>query len=71
MDPVQHVPRRVLVAFTEKVKEALEDLEKQGMITPVTSPTAWISTMVTVSKKNGRHTVHMSRPNGLKSGRTT
>ena len=33
IDPVQHVPRRVPVALTTKVKEALEDLEKQEIVT--------------------------------------
>ena len=42
------------MALRAKVKEALEDLEKQEIVTPVTSPTAWISSMVTVPKKNGK-----------------
>ena len=54
IDPVQHAPRRVPVALRAKVKEALEDLEKQEIVTPVTSPTAWISSMVTVPKKNDK-----------------
>ena len=54
IDPVQHAPHRVPVALRTKVKEALEDLEKQEIVTPVTSPTAWISSMVTVPKKNGK-----------------
>ena len=54
VDPVQHAPRRVPVALRAKVKEALEDLVKQEVIAPVTSPTAWISSMVTVPKKNGK-----------------
>ena len=54
IDPVQHAPRRVPVALPAKVKEALEDLEKQEIVTPVNSPTAWISSMVTVPKKNGK-----------------
>ena len=69
MDPVQHAPRRLPVALRAKVQEALENLEKQEIITPVTSPTAWISSMVTVPKKNGKLR-HMSRPKRLKLGRT-
>ena len=54
IDPVQHAPRHVPVALRTKVKEALEDLEKQEIVTPMTLPTAWISSMVTVPKKNGK-----------------
>ena len=54
VDPIQHAPHRVPVALRTKVKEALEDLEQQEVIAPVTSPTAWISSMVTVPKKNGK-----------------
>ena len=54
VNPVQHAPRRVPVALRAKVKETLEDLEKQEIIAPVTCPTAWISSMVTVPKKNGK-----------------
>ena len=43
IDTVQHAPHRVPVALRAKVKEALEDLEKQEIVTTVTSPTAWIS----------------------------
>ena len=50
IDLIQHAPRRVPVALRTKVKEALEDLEQQEVIAPVTSPTAWISSMVTVPK---------------------
>lgn len=53
VESVQHAPRRVPVALRSKVKGALEDLEKQDIVAPVTCPTAWISSMVTVPKKNG------------------
>ena len=42
------------MALRAKVKEALEDLVKQEVIAPVISLTAWISSMVTVPKKNGK-----------------
>ena len=53
MDPVQPAPWRVPVALRAKVKEALQSLEKQGVITSVTTPTPWISSMVGVPKANG------------------
>ena len=51
--PVQHAPRRVPVAIRDKLKQTLEHLTQQGIITPVTEPTDWISSMVVVTKKNG------------------
>ena len=51
--PVQHTPRRIPVAIQEQLKNALEDLTKQGIVKPVTEPTPWISSMVVITKKNG------------------
>ena len=51
---MQYAPRRVPVALRAKAKKAPDDLVKQEAITPVTSPTAWIRSMVTVPKKNGK-----------------
>ena len=39
IDPIQHTPRPVPMALRTKVKEALEGLEQQEIIAPVTSPT--------------------------------
>ena len=52
--PVQHAPRRIAVALRPKLKETLDDLEAQGVIAQVTTPTKWISSMVAVPKKNGK-----------------
>ena len=52
--PVQHAPRRVPVALREKVKQELEKLNEEDIITPVTEPTKWISSMVEVVKPNGK-----------------
>ena len=54
VSPVQHAPRRIAVALRPKLKEALDDLEDQGVIAPVTTPTRWISSIVAVPKKNGK-----------------
>ena len=45
--------RRVPVATRDKLKQTLEHLTQQGILTPVTEPTDWISSMVVVTKKNG------------------
>ena len=52
-DPVQHAPRRVPVAIREQLKDTLTQLTEQEIIQPVTEPTAWINSIVVVSKKNG------------------
>ena len=49
---MQHAPRRVPVAIRDKLKQTLEHLTQQGIITPVMEPTDWISSMVVVTKKN-------------------
>lgn len=47
------MPLRVPVAIRDKLKQTLEHLTQQGIITPVTEHTDWISSMVVVTKKNG------------------
>jgi len=51
--PVQHTPRRVPVALRDRLKETLDNLVQQNIITPITKPTPWINSMVVVPKKNG------------------
>ena len=52
--PVQHAPRRIPVASRDKVKEELVKLTGEDIITPVTAPTEWISSMVEVVKPNAK-----------------
>ena len=51
--PVQHVPRRVLMALRHRLKETLNSMVRANIIAPVTEPTQWISSIVVVPKKNG------------------
>ena len=51
--PIVCPPRRVPVAMTEKVKAELNRMVSIGVITPVTEPTQWVSSMVAAAKKNG------------------
>ena len=51
--PVQHAPRRVPVAQRDQLKAELDKMTEQGIITPVTAPTPWVSSLVVVPKKNG------------------
>ena len=51
--PVQHAPRRVPVAQRDQLKAELDKMTEQGIITLVTAPTPWVSSLVVVPKKNG------------------
>ena len=48
--PVQHAPRRVPVPIKSKLKETIDEMEKQGIIVKETQPTEWISSLVAVQK---------------------
>ena len=52
--PVVHPPRKLPVALREIVKTELDAMTVKGIITPVTEPTKWVSSMVVVQKKNGK-----------------
>ena len=59
--PVQHVPCRIPVAMKEILKSKLEEITKQGIITKVQKPTAWVSNIVAIMK-TGKLRVRMYRP---------
>ena len=50
--PVIHAPRRVPLAIKDKLKQTLDQLEKGGIISKVNEPTDWVSSLVTVEKKD-------------------
>ena len=52
--PVVHAPRRIPVPMRNKVHEKLEQLVNEGVITPVTDATDWVSSMVVVQKPNSQ-----------------
>ena len=52
--PVIHPPRSVPVAIRDQVKTELDNMERKGIITKVHEPTEWVSSMVSVRKKNGQ-----------------
>ena len=51
--PVVHAPRRVPVALRNKLKDVLDKMVSLGVIEPVTEPTDWVSSLVTVEKPDG------------------
>ena len=48
--PGQHAPRRVPVPLKTKLKEKIDEMEKEGIIIKETKPTDWISSLVAVQK---------------------
>ena len=50
--PVIHPPRRVPLALQEKLRKTLNDLVNKKVITPVVTPTDWVSSLVITEKKN-------------------
>ena len=68
--PTQHSPQRVPAALQDGLKNTLDDLVKQHIITPVTEPTPWINSIVVVPKKEW-DPENMSGPKGPKSLHTT
>nr|XP_039272253.1 uncharacterized protein LOC120346553 [Styela clava] len=52
VQPVYHKQRKVQEPLRVKVKEKLDMMEKQGIIKPVSEPTDWQSSMITVLKPN-------------------
>ena len=50
--PVVNPPRKIPVAIKDCLKVELEDMEKQGVIRKVDSPTDWVNSTVIVEKPN-------------------
>ena len=50
-NPVRQQPRRVTFSLRDKVKELVDEMLEQGIITPSSSP--WINSIVLVAKKVG------------------
>lgn len=52
VQPVVRPPHRIPVAMQERVKAELERMQQIGVITPVSQPTDWVSSMVAAHKKD-------------------
>ena len=52
ISPVVHPSRSVPAALRKKVKDELDQMERDGILAKVTEPTPWVSSMVVVRKKN-------------------
>lgn len=51
--PVVHAARRVPISVKNKLKKTLDAMENEKIITPISTPTDWVSSMVVVEKKDG------------------
>lgn len=58
--PVVRPPRRIPVAMRDKVEAELKNMTKLGVITPISEPTEWVSSMVATHKKNTDPPMHRS-----------
>lgn len=51
--PVANPPRRVPKTIEARLKQALEELEKEGIISKNENPHSWVSSLLTREKPNG------------------
>jgi len=56
--PVVRPAHRIPVAMQDRVKAELNRMQSIGVITPVTEPTDWVSSMVVAHKKN-KHEIRL------------
>ena len=52
--PVINPPRRLPISLREVFKAELDTMVAEQIISPVTEPTPWVSSMVVAQKKNGK-----------------
>ena len=51
--PDQHAHRKVPIECREQIEKALQNMVDQGIITPVTEPTEWVSSLTYPCKPDG------------------
>ena len=51
--PVQHTRRKVPIEAKEEIEKALQKMVDNGIITPVTEPTKWVSSLTYLRKSDG------------------
>ena len=51
--PVQHARCKVPIHYKEEIEKTLKEMEQLGIITPVTRPTEWVSSITYPTKPDG------------------
>ena len=51
--PVQHARCKVPIHYKEEIEKTLKEMEQLEIITPVTSPTEWVSSITYPTKPDG------------------
>ena len=51
--PVQHARRKVPIHYKEEIEKTLKEMEQLEIITPVTAPTEWVSSITYPTKPDG------------------
>ena len=54
LTPVIHAPRRCPIALKDEIKRQLDRVEEMGVISRVSKPTDWVSSLVYSRKSSGR-----------------
>ena len=51
--PVQHARHKVPIHYKEEIEKTLKEMEQLEIITPVTAPTEWVSSITYPTKPDG------------------
>ena len=62
--PAQHARRKVPIEYKEQIERALQQMEDLKIITPVTIPTEWVSSITYPRKPDGTLDICLD-PRGL------
>ena len=57
--PVIHPPKKIPASVHQKLKKELDEMEKDVVISKVTSPTEWVNSLVIAEKPNGALRVYL------------
>lgn len=68
IQPMVHPAHHIPIVMQERVKAGLERMQRRGVITPVTEPTNWVSSMVAELKKDKNEIRLYFNPKDLNRG---